>query len=107
MDPEKIILLAWVWCIVRLVIFSAYEIVFLPVIIILLDPFTTPSNEVASKEDKSRSRVIGTAAQEDQSTIQRKRNSNQGKEEKDLNDLISKLMKEEKRKAWLKMRKRI
>ncbi|GFT59982.1 hypothetical protein NPIL_227431 [Nephila pilipes] len=107
MDTEKIILLSWVWCIVRLVFFDTYDIVFLPTILILLDQFFTPSNKIPSSEDKSGSRALGIAAQEDANTIQKKKCRIQGKEEKHLNGLISKLMNEEKRKAVNKMRKRI
>ncbi|GFT39985.1 hypothetical protein NPIL_67421 [Nephila pilipes] len=93
---EKAILLAWVWCVLRLVIFNTYEIVSLPFFILLLDQFITSTNEITPKDDP-RSSTIGIAAQEDKKITEKKNIWIAGTEEQHLNDLISKLMCEERK----------
>ncbi|GFU29345.1 hypothetical protein NPIL_353191 [Nephila pilipes] len=107
MEAEKLILLAWVWCVVRLTIFNTYEIVFLPSFIILLDLTFTPSKGITPTEDDSGSSAIGVTAQEDKKITKKKINYIQGKEEREMNDMIAKLMYEEGEKAWNRMRKKI
>ncbi|GFU08189.1 hypothetical protein NPIL_288381 [Nephila pilipes] len=107
METEKLILLAWVWCVVRLAIFNTYEIVFLPSFIILLDLSFTPSKEITPTEDDSGSSAIGVTAQEDNKIIRKKTNYIQGKEEREMNDMITKLMYEEGEKARNRMRKKL
>ncbi|GFU56679.1 hypothetical protein NPIL_110931 [Nephila pilipes] len=101
---EKSVLLAWVWCLVRLVIFNTYEIVYLPFFILLLDQLITPSNEITPNKDDLRSSI---AAQEDKNIREKRNISIVGKEQKHLNDMITKLMNEEREKAWHKIRKRL
>ncbi|GFT42384.1 hypothetical protein NPIL_335721 [Nephila pilipes] len=107
MDSEKIILLAWLWCVVRLAFFNTYEIVFLPFILVLLDLTFIPSEKITPFEDDCGSSAIGFTAQGDTNTIKNKNNYIQGKEERQLNDMISKLMYEEGKKALHRMRKKI
>ncbi|GFT74709.1 hypothetical protein NPIL_623641 [Nephila pilipes] len=105
MESEKFILLVWIWCAVRFAFFNSYEIVFLPSFLILPDLISTPSKELTSTEDDSRSSRIDIPAQKDQKNRKIKNNSVPGNEERELNDMIRKLMDEEREKAWYKIRK--
>ncbi|GFT15581.1 hypothetical protein NPIL_242521 [Nephila pilipes] len=103
MEMEKIFLLAWIWCAVRFAFFNSYEIVFLPSFIILLDLILTSSKELTSNEDDPGSSRKSIPAQKDQRNIKIRNNLVPGKEEKELNDMIWKLMNEEKKKTWYKV----
>ncbi|GFU20913.1 hypothetical protein NPIL_70691 [Nephila pilipes] len=107
METEKIILLAWLWCVVRFAFFNTYEIVFLPFILVLLDLTFIPSEKITPFEDDCGSSAVGFAAQGDTNINKKKKNYIQGKEERKLNYMISKLMYEEGRKARYRMMKKL
>ncbi|GFT63272.1 hypothetical protein NPIL_156081 [Nephila pilipes] len=100
----KTFLLTWMWCLVRLLIFNTYEIVMLLPIIIILDKIITPSRKKTSVNN-TRPQAIGMATQEDREEKKKKIIVNKGKEEIELDEMISKLMNYEKKKALYKGRK--
>ncbi|GFT32714.1 hypothetical protein NPIL_110951 [Nephila pilipes] len=100
----KSVVVAWMWCVMRLVIFNTYDIAYVLPIIIILDRLATPSSNVTSIGSTG-SKIIGYAAQEDPNEKMEKNIVTKGKEETDMNEKISKLMYTEKEKALKKMKK--
>ncbi|GFS88968.1 hypothetical protein NPIL_101631 [Nephila pilipes] len=100
---EKIFLFAWMWCAVRFAFFNSYEIVLLPSFLILLDLILTSSKKLPSTEDDPGSSTKNIPPQKDQQTRKIKNILDPGKEEKELNDMIRKLMDKERKKIWYKV----
>ncbi|GFS51359.1 hypothetical protein NPIL_89001 [Nephila pilipes] len=103
MEIKNIFLLAWIWCAVRFAFFNSYEIVYLPPFLILLDLILTSTKELTSNEDDPRSSRKSIPAQKDKKTLNIKSNLVPEKEEKELNDMIRKLMDKERKKIWHKV----
>ncbi|GFT96947.1 hypothetical protein NPIL_683651 [Nephila pilipes] len=99
----KSITFAWIWCMLRLVIFNTFEIAYMLPIIIILDRFATPSSTITSVEN-NRSKSVGFATQEGPDDKKKRNAFIKGKAETLLNEMISKLMHDEKKKAFQKIR---
>ncbi|GFS33910.1 hypothetical protein NPIL_129061 [Nephila pilipes] len=99
----KTILLAWVWCIVRLSFFNSLEIVFMLPFIIILDHIVRPSSKRTPTEDAG-SKITTSAVQEDPKDKKKKKKNTaiEGKEGVALNEMILKLMYTEKKRLGIK-----
>ncbi|GFT70390.1 hypothetical protein NPIL_146941 [Nephila pilipes] len=102
----KTILCAWMWCLMRLLIFNIYDIAYMLPFLIILDQIATTSSTLTSIGSTG-SKTIGYAAQEDPKEKKEENICTKGNEETSLNELISKLMYMEKQKAMKKMKKLI
>ncbi|GFT90245.1 hypothetical protein NPIL_11121 [Nephila pilipes] len=98
------VMLAWLWCVMRLVFFITFEIAYILPVIITLDRFATPSSKTTSSENIT-SKAIGYATREDVDEKKKKNIFANGKEEEHLNELISELEYIEKQKTWIKLGK--
>ncbi|GFS95043.1 hypothetical protein NPIL_370061 [Nephila pilipes] len=100
----KLVMFAWITCMIRLVIFNTFEIAYMLPIIIILDQIAIPPSTITSIGSTG-SNTIGYAAQEDTNEKKEINTVIKGNEERLLNEMITKLMNYEKKKAREKMRK--
>ncbi|GFT99525.1 hypothetical protein NPIL_170171 [Nephila pilipes] len=87
----KIILCAWIWCVLRLLIFNIYDIAYMLPFIIILDQIATTSSTLTST-GSTRSNIIGYAEQEDHNEKKEKNIGTKGKEEIELNKVVANKM---------------